>query len=79
MTPTERKLLDALRPFAKFDELYLRFLDSDYFPLPVKLGAFLEAARLIAEIEKKCDHKHYSFAKHGRVCTCGAMMKDWGD
>lgn len=26
-----------------------------------------------------CDHRHYEFAKHGRRCTCGALMLDFGD
>jgi len=28
---------------------------------------------------KTCDHKHYSFEKHGRYCTCGTIMCDFGD
>lgn len=28
---------------------------------------------------KSCDHKHYSFEKHGRHCTCGTIMVDFGD
>lgn len=27
-----------------------------------------------------CDHKGYSFEKHGRCCfKCGVFMVDWGD
>ena len=26
-----------------------------------------------------CDHRHYRFELHGRVCTCGAWMVDYGD
>lgn len=26
-----------------------------------------------------CDHAHWSFATHGRICSCGAMMLDFGD
>lgn len=26
-----------------------------------------------------CDHKHYRFEQHGRICTCGTMMCDFGD
>lgn len=28
---------------------------------------------------KVCDHKHYSFEKHGRYCMCGTIMCDPGD
>ena len=30
-------------------------------------------------LTESCDHSHWSFAKHGRRCTCGALMEDWGD
>lgn len=26
-----------------------------------------------------CNHSHYEFEKHGRHCTCGALMVDLGD
>ena len=26
-----------------------------------------------------CKHEHYDLAKHGRRCTCGAWMVDFGD
>ena len=26
-----------------------------------------------------CNHKHYSFDQHGRRCTCGELMVDFGD
>jgi len=29
--------------------------------------------------KKLCNHSHYSFDKHGRVCTCGVFMADFGD
>jgi hypothetical protein len=28
---------------------------------------------------RSCDHKHYDFKKHGRYCTCGSIMVDFGD
>ncbi len=33
-------------------------------------------ARAMAD---SCDHSQYSFVKHGRVCSCGAMITDFGD
>lgn len=29
--------------------------------------------------ESACDHKHWNFREHGRVCTCGKFMADFGD
>ena len=29
--------------------------------------------------EARCDHAHWSFEKHGRICTCGKLMWDAGD
>lgn len=26
-----------------------------------------------------CRHEHYDFEKHGRRCTCGTWMADFGD
>lgn len=26
-----------------------------------------------------CDHRHYDYTKHGRRCTCGALITDFGD
>ena len=26
-----------------------------------------------------CFHTNWRFGRHGRYCTCGAMMVDWGD
>jgi len=26
-----------------------------------------------------CTHSHWSFDKHGRICTCGTMIVDFGD
>lgn len=26
-----------------------------------------------------CDHRHWSFRTHGRLCSCGLMMADFGD
>jgi hypothetical protein len=26
-----------------------------------------------------CDHKHWTFKEHGRLCTFGTMMRDFGD
>lgn len=26
-----------------------------------------------------CDHKNWTFEKHGRVCPCGVFMVDFGD
>lgn len=34
----------------------------------------LEAAR-----GKPCDHAHWTFATHGRICSCGVHMADFGD
>jgi hypothetical protein len=28
---------------------------------------------------KTCNHSHYNFKTHGRVCTCGTTMVDFGD
>lgn len=28
---------------------------------------------------RTCDHKHYRYEKHGRRCTCGELMVDFGD
>lgn len=28
---------------------------------------------------RKCDHSHWRFVRHGRYCTCGALMSDPGD
>lgn len=28
---------------------------------------------------KSCDHRHYEFKKHGRYCTFGTIMADFGD
>lgn len=30
-------------------------------------------------VRTACDHNHYDFSKHGRRCTCGAVMSDAGD
>ena len=33
-----------------------------------------------AEPEKvPCDHSHWSFKTHGRICSCGTTMVDPGD
>lgn len=29
--------------------------------------------------DKTCNHGHYSFERHGRRCSCGAWMVDFGD
>lgn len=26
-----------------------------------------------------CDHAHYKFKEHGRYCTCGTIIVDFGD
>lgn len=26
-----------------------------------------------------CDHRHFKFDLHGRRCTCGELMVDFGD
>ena len=28
---------------------------------------------------KPCDHKHWSFKTHGRACSCGVYVMDFGD
>jgi hypothetical protein len=28
---------------------------------------------------KDCDHQHWKFDVHGRYCTCGTVMVDFGD
>lgn len=41
-----------------------------------------EAARKVrAEkmMSSGCDHAHYDFRKHGRICTCGTLMVNPGD
>lgn len=30
-------------------------------------------------IYPSCDHRHYKFDVHGRRCTCGELMVDFGD
>jgi hypothetical protein len=27
----------------------------------------------------ECNHQHWTFKQHGRMCTCGAVMQDFGD
>jgi hypothetical protein len=31
------------------------------------------------DVDPPCDHAHWDFAKHGRHCSCGALMVDPGD
>lgn len=32
-----------------------------------------------AEKPSSCDHSHWTWATHGRVCSCGTFIVDFGD
>jgi len=49
----------------------------------------IRSARLIARfalalhvrrvMDARCTHTHWNFKQHGRMCTCGTLMLDFGD
>lgn len=38
-----------------------------------------QTASLIGSEKAPCDHSQWSFKTHGRICSCGTLMVDFGD
>ncbi|MDO8451526.1 MAG: hypothetical protein Q7S76_01520 [bacterium] len=80
--PAQRASLDTLlgQIAGKQAEL-AALLDSFLPPRSAKQVAYdLRRVKAGDEAENRlCDHRLYSFQKHGRICPCGTMMVDFGD
>ena len=67
--------LDRLRREIAERETRIRYLVAGD-PL---VGVSLKPLPPHFNYEGTCDHKHWTFEKHGRRCSCGAWMVDFGD
>lgn len=80
--PARQTSLDTLlgQIAAKQVEL-ATLLDSFLSPRHPNAAAYdLKFVRAGHEAENRlCNHSHYDFKKHGRFCTCGTVMCDFGD
>ena len=74
---TKEQLIEEVR---KIIASHDRYDSSDAYRVMDDIATLMDRESVAVESTlPPCDHSQWSFARHGRICPCGTMMRDFGD